>query len=196
MVLLAVPGLAANFLSAYYYQHDLHFQYQLLPAAAFAVASAYGAGAAMSRFPARAVRIGTGVLIAGSLVAVVVSPAVHQLRRHEDEEAIAAKNRALSLIPRDIPVAAAPDLVPHLSRRRDVYELPGPYFRVKPLAGEYWSDAELARRARTVRFVAYDTNADPYLRSQLVRIPAILRRRGFVEIYRRGDVRVFERGAG
>ena len=60
-------------------------------------------------------------------------------------------------------------------------------------ADEPWSDAELARRRHGVRYVAYDPIADPFPRSQILRLPAILRREGFVEIFRGGDVRVFER---
>jgi len=195
LLLLAVPGLAANILSAYPYQHDLHFQYQLVPAAAFAVASAYGAGVATARFSARTVRIGAGVLIAGALAVTLVAPATRRLRAPVDDPVVAAKRHAVSLIPPGVSVAAAPDLAAHLARRHDVYQLPEPYFS-QPSNGEYWSDAELARRRRGVRYVAYDTVADPAPRSQIVRIPAMLRREGFVEIFHAGDVRVFERRAG
>ena len=94
-----------------------------------------------------------------------------------------------------MPVAAAPDLAAHLARRREIYQLPEPWFS-GPGNGESWSDAELARRRHNVRYVAADTIADPFPRSQILQLPAMLRREAFVEIYREGDMRAFERGDG
>ncbi|MGH3002199.1 MAG: DUF2079 domain-containing protein [Gaiellaceae bacterium] len=190
---LAIPGLAANFLSAYSYQHDLHFHYQLVPAAAFALASACGAGVAARRLSGRARRGVALVLFIGIAGAVAFSPAVRELRKERPAGLLAAKRHALSLVPAGVPVAAAPDLVPHLSHRRDIYQLPEPFFS-RPGNGEYWSDAELERRSRAVRFVVIDLDSlDPWPRTQTSRLPPMLRRRGFVQIYRDGDVRVFRR---
>jgi len=195
MILPALPALLANLLSSYSYQHDLHFQYQLVPAAVFAVASTYGAGVLTRRVAAQTRRLVAGVLLVGSaLVTGVAAPALKELRtdvRSSPERD--AKRHALSLIPDSVPVAAAPELAPHLSHRREIYQLPEPYF-ARPSNGEYWSDAELARRARHVRYVAYSTDVlDPYPKLQAERIPAMLRRQGFVEIFHSGDVRVFRR---
>jgi len=195
MLLPAVPALLANVLSAYTYQHDLHFQYQLVPAGVFAVASAYGAGTLTRRVAPRTQRIAAGVLVAGAVVVTVAAaPAVKELRIDARASPVRdAKKRALSLIPASAPVAAAPELVSHLAHRREVYQLPEPYFS-RPSNGEYWSDAELARRARRVRFVAYSLDVlDPYPRLQVERVPAILRRAGFVQIFSSHGVKVFRR---
>jgi uncharacterized membrane protein len=192
-LLLALPGLAQNLLSAYSYQHDLHFHYQLVPAAAFALAGACGAGLVSQRLEARARRGLVLILFLGIAVAVGLSPALRELRKTRPAALVVAKKHALSLVPPAVPVAAAPDLVPHLSHRRAVYQLPEPFF-YRSGNGEYWSRADLARRSRAVRYVVIDLDSlDPFPRSQVTLLPPLLERRGFVQIFRRGDVRVFRR---
>jgi uncharacterized membrane protein len=192
-LLLALPGLAQNLLSAYSYQHDLHFHYQLVPSAAFALAGACGAGWATRRLEGRTQRALALILFAGIVVAAVLSPAVRELRKSRPAALLATKEHALSLVPAAVPVAAAPDLVPHLSHRRDVYQLPEPFF-YRSGNGEYWSRAALARRSRAVRYVVVDLDSlDPFPRSQVALLPPLLERRGFVQIYRSGDVRVFRK---
>jgi uncharacterized membrane protein len=194
LLALALPAVLANLLSAYSYQHELRFHYELVPAAVFAVASAFGAGVLERRVAPRTERLVAGALIAGAvLVAVALSPVSELFRERHRSANADAKRHALSLIPGGVAVAAAPDLAPHLTHRRALYQLPEPWF-TRPTNGEYWSDAELARRARAVRYVAYATDTlDPYPAEQTRRLPALLRRQGFEEIYRSGDVRVFRR---
>lgn len=192
-LLLAVPGLAANLLSAYSYQHDLHFHYQLVPSAAFALAGACGAGAVSHRLGGNVRRTYSLALFVGVAVAALLSPAIRELRATRPPALLAAKRHALSLVLPNVAVAAAPDLVPHLSHRRAVYQLPEPFF-ARHENGEYWTDADLARRSQAVRFVVIDLDSlDPWPRTQTSRLPPILRRRGFVQIYRDGDVRVFKK---
>ena len=194
LLLLAVPGLAANLLSAYPYQHELHFQYQLVPAMAFALAGASGAAVATRRFRPQLVRAGAYVLLAGSAVAALLAPSMHELFRERPH--VDAKRRALELIPPKASVAAAADLVPHLAHRREIYQLPEPFF-TRPDNGEYWSDAELARRRRGVEFVVIDLDdVDPYPKLQIRSLPPRLRREGFAQIFRDGEIRVFRRVAG
>jgi uncharacterized membrane protein len=194
LLALAAPAVLANLLSAYSYQHELRFHYELVPAAVFAVASAYGAGVLTRRLAQRTRDVVARALVAGALiVGLAVSPASELFRDHRQSANADAKRHALSRIPPGVSVAAAPDLAPHLTHRRDVYQLPEPWF-TRPTNGEYWSDAELARRARAVRYVAYATDAlDPYPAEQTRQLPAILRRQGFEEIFHAGDVRVFRR---
>jgi uncharacterized membrane protein len=194
-LLLAVPGLAANLLSAYSYQHDLHFHYQLVPATGFALASAAGAGVVALRVPGRLRDAFALILIAGAIVAAVVSPAVRGLHQSGNKPTLAAKREALSFVPPGVPVAAAPDLVPHLSHRRAIYQLPEPFF-ARHGNGEYWTEQDLARRSRAVVYVVIDLDSlDPFPREQTSRLPPLLERRGYVQIFRRGDIRVFRRVA-
>ena len=192
LLALAVPGLAANLLSAYSYQHDLHFHYQLVPAAGFALASAAGAGVVSARLGGRPRDALALTLLLGVAAATVVSPSVRGLLQSGNSATLAAKRQALSLVPNGVPVAAAPDLVPHLSHRRAIYQLPEPFF-ARHGNGEYWTDGELARRSRSVAYVVIDLDSlDPFPREQTSRLPALLPRRGFVQVFRRGDIRVFK----
>ena len=145
-LLLAVPALAANILSAYSYQHDLHFQYYVVPAAVFAIASAHGA-AVLERRRGRLARVAPDVLLVGALVVAAMGPASEEL--WTPGAGGTARERALELVPDEASVAASPLLVPHLTRRREIYQLPEPYF-TRPTNGEYWTDAELRRRANGV----------------------------------------------
>jgi uncharacterized membrane protein len=193
MLLPALAPLIANVLSAYSYQHELRFHYQLIPAAVFAVASAYGAGVLTRLVEPRVRSAAAVVLISGAVVVgLPLSRAVDELRQDERPSAD-AKRHALELIPEHASVAAAPDVVPHLAQRRLVYQLPEPFF-TRPTNGETWSDAELARRAREVEYVLYDVEAlDPFPRTQAEQLPAMLPRQGFRQIFREGDVRVYRR---
>ena len=108
MLLPAIAPLAANLLSAYSYQHELRFQYQLVPAAVFAIASAYGAGVLTRLVSEQARRAAAAVLIAGAVVVgLPLSRAVDELRQPETPSAD-AKRRALELVPADASVAAPP----------------------------------------------------------------------------------------
>jgi uncharacterized membrane protein len=190
---LALPPVVANILSAYNYQHDLHFQYQLVPGAIGAIASAYGAGVLTAHLSRRVAAAAAAVLIAGAIgVTALAAPALKEIRRSTPATAD-AKNRALDLIPSSAVVAAVPDLVPHLALRRSVYQLPEPFEPYRD-NGEYWSNADLARRARSVEYVVYDADhLDPTPARQM----AVLRRRlpelGFRVVYAGDGVVVLRR---
>jgi uncharacterized membrane protein len=191
-LLPAVPALAANFLSAYSYQHELRFHYYLIPAAVFAIAAAYGATVVARRGHSIA-RAAPPLLLAGAALALVVGPANEELRSSPAPQERTARERALSLIPAGAPTAAAPSLVPHLAHRRDVYQLPEPFFS-RPTNGEYWTDAELRARARRTEWVVWElAGLDPVHRAQVRRLPRLLGLRGYDEVFRQGDVRVFRR---
>jgi uncharacterized membrane protein len=194
LLALALPPVAANVLSAYNYQHDLHFQYQLVPAAACSIAAAYGAGFLTEHLNRRIAAAAAAVLIVGAVgVTALDAPAIKELRR-KAPPADAAKIRALDLIPSSAVVAAAPDLVPHLALRRRIYQLPEP-FQLYRYNGEYWSSAELRRREAMVEYVIYDgSHLDPTPARQM----AVLRRRlpelGFTIVYSRDGVVLQRRG--
>jgi uncharacterized membrane protein len=190
---LAIPPLAANILSAYTYQHDLHFQYQLAPAAVFAVASAYGAGVLSLRWQPLIGRAAAAVLIGGAvLVTSFASPALRELRRHAPSTE-AAKQAALALVPSKAPVAASPDLVPHLALRRDIYQLPEPFITL-PSNGEYWSAAEVRRRARSVHYVIYDADRlDPFPTHLMALLKPRLPTLGFRVLYAKDGVVLLHR---
>ncbi len=192
LLLPALPTVSANLLSAYSYQHELQFHYHLIPAAFFAVASAHGAGV-LQRHRGRLARVGRtapALLTSGTLALAALGPASQELRSvagpNQD-----VRERALALIPPDAPTAAAPLLVPHLAHRRDIYQLPEPFFS-RPTNGEYWTERQLRRRAQKVEWVVYElAGLDPWPRSQVQTLPQMLHRRGFIEIFHDTSVRVF-----
>jgi uncharacterized membrane protein len=194
VLVLAVPPVAANVLSAYAYQHDLHFHYQIVAAATVAIAGAYGAAAFAQRRP-QLVRPAAWVLVLGAVgVTVAASPAIDVLRHEKPSPHAAAKRAALAVIPSGVAVAGEPDVIAHLAERRAVYQLPEPFVS-RPTNGEAWSDAELRRRATAVRYVVYSTGAlDPGLESQVKSLPPLLAKRGFHVVLSSDGVVVYARG--
>ena len=192
LLVAATPAVGANFLSAYSYQHELEFHYYLIPAAVFALAAVNGAEVLERRAGALA-RIAPTLLIAGAVIAAAAGPASKRLRTESPPDA-SARRHALALVPSGAPTAAAPHLVPHLTKRRAIYQLPEPFF-TRPNNGEYWTAAELRERAHAVEWVVYElAGLDPHPRSQVERLPRMLRRGGYVEVFRSGGVRVFRKG--
>ncbi len=191
LLLPAAPAVAANLLSAYSYQHELQFHYHLIPAAVFAIASAHGAGVLQTRRARLAPKVAAG-LLAGVLALAALGPASKELRASASPDR-GARERALGLIPADASVAAAPHLVPHLAHRRQVYQLPEPFFP-RPTNGEYWTEHELGERAGELQWVVYElAGLDPWPRSQTQQLPRMLRQRGFVEVFHEGGVRVYRK---
>jgi uncharacterized membrane protein len=192
-LLLALPGTAANILSAYGPQHDLHLQYQLIPAAGVAIAGAYGAGVLSLRAPRRIGGAAAAVLVAAAVAFTVVkSPGIHVLQSAAPATA-QAKRAALALIPAGAVVAAAPDLAPHLATRLGIYELPEPFLFLAG-NGQYWSRANVRARVPTVSYVIDDGDPRrPYaarlMRELRPRIPEM----GFRLVFNRQGVRVWRR---
>ena len=192
-LLLALPGTAANILSAYPPQHDLHLQYQLIPAAGMAIAGAYGAGVLSLRAPRRVGEAVAALLVAAAVgITIVKSPGIHALESAAPATA-PAKRAALALIPAGAVVAAAPDLAPHLATRFGIYQLPEPFLFLAG-NGQYWSPADLRARVPTVRYVIDDGDTRrPYaarlMRALRPRFPGM----GFTLLYSRDGVRLWRR---
>ena len=190
-MLLALPILAHNLLSSYPAQHRLLDQYQLLAAAAFFIAAALGVHkfVSFSRF-ARLVAFAAVVL---ALVADVAGGIyVHSFRLGADSMVdTGVATRAISLIPTRAAVAASVHLAPLLSRRVEVYTLPEPFLPIWP--GTI-SASDLAARAERVDYAIYaDGDIVVYESPSLDLLPAVLRARGFVEIFDEGTIHVFKR---
>ena len=193
LLLPIVPALTGNLFSAYVFQHQLQYHYQVIPALGFALASAYGAGALQRRRPA-VVRSATVLLLAAVAVFAVAGPASEELRADAAPDRD-ARVRAVSLVPAHVPTAAAHNLVPHLAHRREIYQLPEPFFS-RPDNGERWTAEELRERARKVEWVVHEVvGLDPVRRSQIRQLPLILRARGFTEVFNEDGVRVFRHPA-
>jgi uncharacterized membrane protein len=197
-MLLALPALAHNLLSAHPEQHMLRYHYWFPVILGLAIAGAVGAPritairlAASRRLLVGWVGVSCFVLFAvGILYASSFTGWTEEKRVNLGGPE--ARRDALGLIPDGAPVAASVRLTPHLSQRREIYTLPRPFLPV-----DYGGDltaAELEDRARRVRYVALDTDDSPKEYRATGRVlPLVLERRGFQEIARYGSVRIYVR---
>jgi hypothetical protein len=91
-----------------------------------------------------------------------------------------------------VPVAASTHLLPHLSQRAELYTLPEPFVPID--WGGSVTPAELRAKVRGVRYVALVEGDGPFeYPRDIATVVPLVRKAGFVEIYRDGPVRVFER---
>ena len=192
-ILLSAPTILHNALSAYEPQHDLIHHYHVPVLTAVFIAAAIGAGRlnSLGLLGRRLVAVGIAVAVASALVGGVRQ---HSLSGRPSGDERAAIRRALDRIPPDVPVAAAPVLLPHLSHRVELYSLPEPFVRLdwgSPLTSE-----EYAERAARVRFVALAGGMQPTeFEGEIEDVHAQLLKQGFVEVAnsRAGYIVILER---
>jgi uncharacterized membrane protein len=198
-LLLGLPALAQNFLSAYDPQHALSDHYYVPVALAFSIAAAAG----VHRLTAisRPMRL---LATAGIVLAVAAFPFGVRYADIQSEwttenlpvsGGAAAREAALARVPGDAVVAASPRLTPHLSHRREIYSLPLPFLGREEF-GSDWSQEEMGRRAARVRWVLFDVTERPHevRRTPELLIP-LIPRLGFREVARHGTIRVYVRSA-
>ena len=131
---------------------------------------------------------GVAVGVAAAL-ALVVGLSQHDVWNQGQFLQRDAVRDGLARIPADASVAATIHLDPHLSQRRELYALPEPF--VPWNWGSPLSHAEVRQKTATLDYVAYYDGDGPlpYVRRAL----PLLRREGFVQIYSRGPMRVYQR---
>ena len=196
-LLLSLPTVLHNALSAHGPQHELHFHYHLGTLTGLFVAAAIGTG--------RVGRLGSSgrlvvVFVMGTalIAAVAGGLSVHQDVVKPRPAHAASAELALARIPDGVPVSATPSLLPHLTQRVEIYSLPEPFVALD--WGGSFTPGELAERAQRVRFVAYlERDISPsggYSTSEdIPTVRRLLLRLGFVEIARVGRVHVLERSS-
>lgn len=198
-MLLAVPTLAFNLLSAYPAQHQLSTHYFVPAMIAFSIAAAVG----VHKLPhlragwrvAMAVCVLTGLFAAQFGVARAWADSRWSANAVESTGGPQTRREALALVPSGVPVAATPRLSAHLSQRREIYTLPLPFLGRQEVGAD-WSDAEMAARADRVTWVVMDS-ADGRVEFPAVpeRIPPLLVELGFRVVFRSGTVTVYKRGS-
>jgi uncharacterized membrane protein len=121
LLLGAVPDLAINLLSSEGNQTSLQFQYTAGILPFLVAASIFGA----ARFERRRVELSLWVLTGVTAIAVFspLASTVHDLRALNSRR-VSAEARAISLIPRGVPVSATNKLGSYLSERRRIYSFP------------------------------------------------------------------------
>jgi len=198
-MLLGLPVLAHNLLSAYGPQHGLKDHYQVPVALTFAIAGAVGVRRLAVSRPRLRLAAAGGIAFAILVFPVGVRNADEQsewsreVRTYTGGEE--ARRAAIALIPDDVPLAASTRVSPHLAHRREIYTLPLPFLGREELGAD-WSQEEMSRRAARVQWAIFDTNDQPleYPRTATIMGP-LLRRLGFREIGRWGSVSVHAREA-
>jgi hypothetical protein len=196
-MLLGLPALAHNLLSAYEPQHQLGRQYYVPVTLALAIAGAVG----VRRLPEleRVARLALAAGVMAALLSAVfgVSSVRTASEWAPDQIAsaggVAARRSALALIPAGAAVTATPRLAAHLSNRREIYTFPLPFLGRREFVTD-WSQEEADRRARGVRWIALDTQDRPTeFPVGPERLLPLLPGLGFREVYREGSVIVFRR---
>jgi uncharacterized membrane protein len=196
-MLLGLPVLAHNLLSAYGPQHGIWDHYHVPVAIGFSIAAAAG----VHRLAEAGSRLRL-LAAAGVALAVLVAP-LGVRQANEASEWSAARTAALggpevrrdalALVPDDVPLAASTRVTPHLAHRRELYTLPLPFFGREEV-GSGWSEDELRRRELNVRWVVLDMNDRPTgILDTPERVRRLLPERGFRRIFERGTVSVWRR---
>lgn len=189
-LLVAVPAAALNLFSAYDLQHTIAYHYWIVPMGAVAVAGAVGAGRALVPSSTTALRIAG---VAGVFLMLLslqwVSAIVEQIRfewpRRDDRQAV------LDRIPADARVAAPMQALAHLAEREHLYVVPEPLIPVR--VGTEWTAADRARATRELDYVVFDPRLKFWGSPTPEAVERELARRGFVEVFARGGVRLFGR---
>jgi len=192
-MLLAVPNALHNALSAYEPQHALIRHYHLLTVAGLFIGAAIGAGRLASVGPSMR-RTVAGFTSFAVFLAVFGGVWVRDGVGLDPVLDRTAMERVLDRIPPGAVVASAPRLLPHLSRRSEVYVLPQPFVPLdwgSPLTPEAVAD-----RAEHVRFVVYveGNQLITFYKGDIADLRTRLLRDGFVVVVRSGPVELLERG--
>lgn len=193
-ILLSVPTVVHNALSAFMPQHVLVYHYHLGTMTGLFVAAAIGVHRLASI--GRRGRLGMAMALSAAVAVAIGGLSVHESERELRADQARAAQHALDRIPPAAPVAATVSLLAHLSERVEVYSLPEPFAPVD--WGSTLSAREFSERAARLRFVAYrDGDILPsggFAPAQDVAgVEPLLERLGFVETARAGPVHVLER---
>lgn len=126
VLLMVVPAVVANLVSAHTYQAQIYYHYTVYPLVGVIIAATIAAAAART-WSEQARKAAVVVSIAAALAFFPLSGVFAEwngpLADQEQYE------EALALVPPDASVAAWYRFVPHLAIRTDVYQLPNPWER-------------------------------------------------------------------
>ena len=184
-MLLGVPTMLHNALTANVFQHDLVHHEHIVTAGGLFVAAALGVKRVEELRRSRVVlAVALQIAVFGMVVGLTQRAWFlgQPLERTNVSDGLAA-------IPAGASVAATIHLQPHLSQRREIYALPEPFIPWD--WGSPLSKADLAKRAARLDYVAYYDGDGPLPYVQ--RVLPTLRRDGFVVVYQRGAMRVYKR---
>jgi hypothetical protein len=192
-LLVAVPAAALNLLSAYDLQHTIQYHYWIVAAGAVAVAGAIGTGRVGAAGTRRWLAWGAAagcllVLLSAQWVGAITRQIRFEWPHRGDRQAI------LDAIPDGARVAAPMHALSHLSERTHLYVLPEPLIPVR--TGTEWGDAERERATRELEYIVFDPAMRFWGAPTVPQVEQEIERRGFREIMRRGETRLYRREPG
>jgi uncharacterized membrane protein len=191
-LLVAVPAAGLNLLSAYDLQHTISYHYWIVAAGAVAVAGAVGAG----RVRPGSERTWLGWAAAVGVLLTLLSAQwgnaiVEQIRFEWPHRA--DRQAVLDAIPDGARVAAPMHALSHLAERERLYVLPEPLIPVR--TGTEWDLADRARAARELDYILFDPGLRFWGSPTADQVEQEIERRGFSEVLRRGETRLYGREA-
>jgi uncharacterized membrane protein len=192
-LVVPVPAAALNLLSAYDLQHTIAYHYWIVAAGAVAVAGAVGAGTVGPR----SARTWLGWSVAAGCFLVVLSlhwanAIVEQIRFEWPHRA--DRQAVLDAIPGDASVAAPMHALSHLAERTTLYVVPEPLLPVR--VGTEWDAADRERATQELEYVVFDPAMKFWGSPTVEQVEAEIERRGFREVMRRGETRLYRKQAG
>jgi uncharacterized membrane protein len=192
-LVVAVPAAALNLLSAYDLQHTIAYHYWIVAAGAVAVAGAVGA----AKVGSRSARTWLGWSVAAGCFLVVLSlqwanAIVEQIRFEWPHRA--DRQAVLDAIPSNASVAAPMHALSHLAERTTLYVVPEPLLAVR--VGTEWDAADRAEAAKELEYVVFDPAMRFWGSPTVGQVQAEIERRGFREVMRRGETRLYRKAPG
>jgi uncharacterized membrane protein len=191
-LLVAVPAAALNLLSAYDLQHTIQYHYWIVPAAAVAAAGAVGAGRVQVQSSATWLGWAAVVGVVLTLLSLQwVNAIVEQIRfewpKRGDRQAV------LDAIPAGASVSAPMHALSHLAERKRIFVVPEPMLPVRVGVKE---DVDREQLARELEYVVFDPAMKFWGSPTVDQVEAEIERRGFREVMRRGETRLYRKEPG
>ena len=153
VLVIAAAPLAANLLTTFYYQYDIHYHYGTLIVPVLVTAAIFAIARARS-MRARSVLV-TVVLGASLICAYLWGPTPFSRDRvpiaDGDYPTIPYIREAMELIPEDAAVSAVYNYVPHIDHRERIYMFPTPFSAL--YWGTHTQEGQRLPEADTVDYV-------------------------------------------
>ena len=196
LLALAAPGvlfigigvLAANVLSTFVYQYDIHYHYSTLILPVIVTATIF----AIARWPARADRKKLVVVVLGASLVTAYMWGPTPLGRHEafiadpGSSTVAHFHEAAKLLPADAVVSTYYGWLPQIDHREEVYMFPTPF------KAAYWGtfkqEGQRLPQADRVEYLLLPSTLDPEPKAVFDGI-----RSGFDVLYDQGGVMLLRR---
>lgn len=170
VALIAIPVLASNVISTFWYQHQIEYHYSIVAVAPLLVATVLG----VKKLGPKWSRVAMAAVVSCSLVTFVFW-GIHPLATHPRAALTAGSPFAKSGldiikdIPDDAVVSAYDPLTAHLGHRRQIYFFPNPFKALYYGVDDTWEGKELPA-AKDVEYVILPRALGEELRWEWARV--------------------------